>query len=216
MLTQKKYGLMAGFLVIFMIAGMAEAATVTSGWDPDAENLFGVRYRSFANTGGGEVYLGIPDLGNGSNRNEINLNWGQSNDITYSYDPLNRLVSTTVNGSTLTYDFDLGDENLNYMQITLANRDNGTTIEFNDVYLNSESLGSFSGTGWNDWMIKGFDASEGFTLTGTLELDGAFSNSQEKSKLEIKAGNTVPIPGAVWLFASGLAGLMGIRKRAKK
>lgn len=213
---KKTIMIVCAVLGIFLIAANAIAATITSGWDPDAENLFGVRYRSFGNTGGGEVYLGIPDLGDGSNRNEINLNWGDSNAITYSYDPLNRLVSTTVNNATLTYDFDLADSNLNYVQITLANRDNGTIVEFNDVYLNGEFLGSFSGTGWNDWMVKGFDGSDGFTLTGTLDLSGTFSNSQEKSKLEIKAGNTVPIPGAAWLLGSGLIGLLGFRKRMNK
>jgi hypothetical protein len=45
---------------------------------------------------------------------------------------------------------------------------------------------------------------------------GDFSGDPLSANLETGNVNVIPIPGAVWLFASGLAGLVGIRKRLKK
>lgn len=38
-------------------------------------------------------------------------------------------------------------------------------------------------------MVTGHDFSQGFELTGTLSLTGAFSNSAEKSKVEFRIGH---------------------------
>ena len=188
-----------------------ETAVITPGYQPHEADLIGVRFRSFANTGGEELYTGIPDLGNGANRTASNLNWAEENSVTFTFDPTaDKLIATVTNGNgttTIEYPnltkalankgiaYTLDD--LNIMQITLANRDKNGSIAFNNVMIDGQSIGSFSETGWNDWMVTGVDFSQGFTLTGTIEISGSISNSQEKSKVEIKVGYSsaaVPTP----------------------
>jgi hypothetical protein len=100
------------------------------------------------------------------------------------------------------------------MQITVAARDAGVTVDFNNVYLNGQSLGNFNApsgsTTYLDWYLLG-DFSQGFTLTGDIVLNGTFSNG-EASKVQVNVGY-VPIPGAVWMLGSGLLGLVGLRRR---
>jgi len=57
-----------------------------------------------------------------------------------------------------------------------------------------------------------------FTLTtagfvGFSIRDNPLSDNQGGISLNI---NSVPVPGAVWLFVSGLAGLVGLRRKVKK
>ena len=206
-----------GVLVVFMSAGIGGAAPLawTYGLIPYDEELVGVRYRSFANTGGKEIYLGVPDLGLPANRVETDLTWAEWNKVTFTFDRANNQLTTEVDPGadgidivTLVYlgvsdqivalgkQFTLDD--LNIMQITLANDDENTTVNFNDVFLfngafpNGVSLGSFGGNGLFDWMVQDFDFSQGFKITGTLHLIGSFSNSEELSKLEIKVGHLSP------------------------
>ncbi len=179
-----------------------ETAVVSTGYEPHEADLFGIRFRSFANTGGGEMYAGLSNLGGGPNRAEADLNWTEENIVTFTFDVAadmliasvtNELGTTTIEYSDLSEVLEKKDstytiDDLNVMQITLANRDNNSTVTFSDVEINGQALGTFSGIGWNDWMVTGIDFSQGFTVTGTIQLAGAFSNSQEKSKVEIKVG----------------------------
>lgn len=128
-------------------AWSAPALTVTSGYEPYAEALAGVRLRSFNNTGGSELFLGTPDLGAGANREERSIRWAATNEISFSYDrptdnlnvtitntngayPLNYphlSIQLTALGKTYTVD------DLNVMQITLADRDNDGTVLLQNV-----------------------------------------------------------------------------------
>ena len=65
-------------------------------------------------------------------------------------------------------------------------------MNFNDVFLNGESLGSFGGTGTHDWSVRDNTLFEGFTITGTVRLLGAFLTNPPASMLEIKAGYAPP------------------------
>ena len=53
-----------------------------------------VRFRSFSNTGGNEIYLGVPSLGVGANRNEQGLTWpwnvpgGDTVTVIFNFEPL--------------------------------------------------------------------------------------------------------------------------------
>lgn len=197
-------------LIFAFFVGQAfgsETAVVTPGYEPHEADLFGVRFRSFANTGGGEVYTGLANFGGGPNRAEADLNWTEENIVTFTFDAAadkliasvtNELGTTTIEyteltaalekkGSTYTID------DLNIMQITLANRDQNSLAIFSDVEINGQSVGTFSEAGWNDWMVTGVDFSQGFTVTGKIQLAGAFSNSQEKSKVEIKVGYSASV-----------------------
>jgi hypothetical protein len=80
-------------------------------------------------------------------------------------------------------------DEVDFMIISVVGRDAGTTVDFNNVMLDTNSLGNFSGTGgWFNWTVTGFDFTQGFTVTGDLLLSGTFSTSQEKSKLEMQVG----------------------------
>jgi hypothetical protein len=231
----KKILLTVMAFVLLAAVGQASAYVVNEGYlNISTPDYFSARYRSFENPNGqGEIYLGYDDLGIGNNRTEAQVNnWGygtQVNTITFSYlpgqDKLTTTVVSPVSGTT-TLDFNnlssrFADpnilSNLNYMQFTVAARDSGVSVDFNDVYLNGESLGNFSApsgsTTYLDWYLLG-DFSQGFTLTGDIvlnEVTGTFSNG-EASKVQVNVGY-VPIPGGVWLLGSGLLGLVGLRSR---
>jgi len=217
-MTFKKAGLgVVGVVFILMTAGLAISASPpvwTYGLIPYDEELIGVRYRSFGNTEGEEIYLGIPDLGLTTHRLGANTTWAEWNKVAFSYDPLKDELTTEVDPgddglgvTTLVYSgvssqitalgkkFALGD--LNIMQITLANGDQNTTVNWNDVFLynvdfpDGVSFGSFGGNGIFDWMLQAFDFAQGFKVTGLLHVTGPFGTSQEQSKLEIKVGHLV-------------------------
>ena len=218
MTFKKTWLLVGGIVLTLMTAGGASAASPpvwTPGLTTYDEALIGVRYRSLANTGEEEVYLGIPDLGLSANRQGANVTWAEWNKVAFSYDPLTDELTTEVDPGddgldiiTLVYPdisgqitalgkkFTLAD--LNIMQITIANSDEGATVNLNDVFLTNVdfpegvSLGSFGGNGVFDWMLQDFDFVQGFKMTGMIHLLGSFSNSQELSKIEIKVGHLSP------------------------
>jgi len=196
--------ILVGAIFIVNLAWSAGTAVVTPGYESHEADLIGARFRSFANTGGSELYLGVPDLGSGANRVEKNLTWQAENDISFTFDPQQDNLVVTVSNESFSETIEYSDlsanlvekgftytvADLNVMQITLVNRDKAGTVTFANVALNGQSLGTFSETGWNDWMVSGVDFSQGFTLTGTIQISGTIGNSQEKSKVEIKVGHS--------------------------
>ena len=193
-------------LILAMLVGtsICGAQTVTTTDPLHDEDLAGVRFKSFANTGSREIYAGVPDLGVGTRRSETDITWvAGDNNVSFSYDQAaDKLIAQVTNpaGSwTLEYPnlstqvasltsgtYDL--EDLNIMQIDVVNRDN-QTASLTDVYLDGISLGDFGVgmTGWNTWWVTDYCFGRGFEIVGTLQLAGTFSGD-EVSKLEIKVG----------------------------
>jgi hypothetical protein len=182
--------------------------TVPPG-EPDKLKGFGIRYRSFGNTGADEIYLGRGDLGVAGNRAQRNFGympWGADNGITFTYDAVNDKLTTAVDiGNDDSDDFTLEYLNLadqvaaldngctvgevDFMILSVVGRDASTTVDFHNVTLDSYALGNYSGTGgWFNWTVTGFDFTGGFTVTGDLMLSGTFGTSQELSKLEMLVG----------------------------
>lgn len=178
--------------------------TVTEG-APSMTTGAGARFRSLANTGADEIYLG-PNMGAGGypNRTQAQFSWVNpgSNAVTFTYDPVADKLVATAGATTLEYPdisahagCPVGDWDV--MQIYIANRDDGTTVNFNDVMLGDYALGSFSGgTGaagnTHSWTVTGYDFGQGFTISGSIQLAGTFSFSQELSKVEIDCGCSTP------------------------
>jgi hypothetical protein len=170
--------------------------TVEPGAPADFAKGLGVRFRSFANTGGDEVFMGVGDLGTPP-RGDYGYSWSKpgSHDFTFSFDG-DTTLSVDLDGSMVeSYDisadlFKTGCSlaDLDRLEIVVANRDTGTTVNLNDLTLDGADLGSLTGDGFSVWNISDSDFSAGFTFTGTVQLDGAFSNSQELSRIELLVG----------------------------
>jgi len=149
----------------------------------------GVRFRSFGDTGGGEVYLGVPDLGTGGNRVEANFNWDSpgSFPFTFTYDRVGD-ISVTVNGETLNYT-NVPFTDIDTLLVTTASRDDDSSVVLENLEVNGVPIPN---TDVTDGLIsEAFsiaDADSG-VVSGTLVLNGPFSASQELSRVEIRVGN---------------------------
>jgi hypothetical protein len=156
----------------------------------------GVRYKSFANTGSREMYVGIPDLGDGDNRVETDFTWSSpgTHTVSFAYDETEDKLVGTVDSTTLEWpDISMTADPSSWdaMLISVVARHSGTTVDFNDVELNGYwSLGDFSAVynQWNNWTVSWDDFSESWTLTGDIVLTGTFSGCDECSKVEIQVG----------------------------
>jgi hypothetical protein len=203
--------------LLFLVDASWAGATVASGSADFVNTSMSVRWRSFRNTGGRELYSGIHDLGSvrtsGSYRSRLEneVTWtGGSATLTAQYDPsTDTLVSTVVTGGRTTTQTYTGISvaagsfasagglgAMDGLQITVTARDPGTVVSFNDVVLNGEALGDFTATyssapaarNWYDWTVSGVDFLSGWTISATLSLSGTFSYSQENGKVQLLLG----------------------------
>ncbi len=78
----------------------------------------------------------------------------------------------------------------------MVENDSSTTMSGNTQWLWADS----DTTG-----MRAFRKNDNEAWTSSLDIDHAFSLS----------GTVVPIPAAIWLFGSGLIGLIGIARRKK-
>jgi hypothetical protein len=185
-------------LIAVLTTSVAAAPVVSPGYDPAEVLKGGVRYRAFNQPSQREIFLGKPDLGVGSNRVELDCAWLSpgTNHIKFSYDPIAGKLTTVVRSVyTLTYaSGNLGT--LNYMHIIVASRQSGATVGFDNVLLDSISVGNFDPPGlvWSDWKITNYDFSNGFVIEGDLVLTGTQPTGSETNKLEIDVGYVAPPP----------------------
>lgn len=190
-------------LICLIGSGLAVAAgppVWIPGVLPDSEALIGARYENFGGADAQEVYVGVPPDFSAST--PADLTWVQTNQITFTYEATgNGTLTTVINGypqiqfTNVAGNIDGKEatlDDLNFLQITIANNDLGTTVNFNDVFLNGASLGSFGGNGTYNWSVRDDTLYEGFTITGTVRLLGTFGTDPDLSMLEIKAGYAPP------------------------
>jgi hypothetical protein len=158
----------------------------------------GVRFRSFGNTGGNEVYVGVGDLGVGGNRVEKGYTWTKpgSYPITFTYDPAAKTLVTTGDFGTVTYNLTAPLAPMDSCEVIVADRDIDSQVNFVDVSYNGVALDpdDFIGNdGFAAYPLAFDGLDDGFTFEGTVEISGPFSGSQEKSRVEILCGqNLVP------------------------
>lgn len=211
---------LAAALLLTLMIGTSSALVIESGYtEPTADDAFGVRYRSFKPTGGDEVYLGVPDLGVSANRTAQNINWASESryNFSFTYDPTASLLTSVVAGySPLIYSY-AGDIEVHTLKLDLVNRDVESELILRGLTINGEDAGDFSGSGWNTWMLSSLAPSSMLTVSGTIERFGAFSNSQELSKIELLAYGDAPVatpePSTFVLLGAGLVGLIGFSRR---
>lgn len=220
-----------------LVAGFVSTASadlvVVSGNVAFLDTYGGARFRSLANTGGSEIFVGIPDLGVQGNRDERNATWATGdNQITITLDTINDLLTAEVSNAngvfSLTYNNLLANASsiagaggsladVNAFQLTVASRDANSDANLLNVVANGDSAGDFTADGFNDFTIGGLDATNGVVLTGNIQLSGNFSNSQEKSRIEFRFGRVQAIPEPLTAFpVACLAGFGMLFSRRRK
>lgn len=184
---------LAAALGLSLLAVEAQAApTVTLGCDLDPSLQGAVRYRNLSNQAGGatEIWVGRAPL---TTRTEDDVTWSGGKAIEVTYDG-GADLSTTV--GTVTVSRNVGSLGaLNYLEINITKNTAASSINLNDVFLGSDSLGSFakaSGTQGNTcWRVTGINVGAGFTLTGALALSGGFGGG-DSSHVQIDVGYVAP------------------------
>ncbi|HEX5616250.1 MAG TPA: Calx-beta domain-containing protein [Acidimicrobiia bacterium] len=198
---------------------------------PFAEYLVVGQYRSFGNTTSPEVRLGIPTSGRLKGRlSGTQIAWAPgANAVSFSYVPATDRLWFTVsnvfgsfsgsysNVSTFLVGLghSLGIANLNALQIAIANRDIGTTVNVRNTTIdwapldadqstplvNDDFLAS-PGPALNRWTVSGLDFSGGFTIRADIELGGVFGANADLSNVTFKLGHLAP-SAAPTIVASG-------------
>ena len=201
-------------------------AMIDVGTQVMGEATGGVRIKNFSPTAGAgqkEFYLGVPDLGIGSQRVETEVCqpfggcWGASADFTFEYDPTADELRATMSwdGGASSYTATYPNFSTSYpgfgktstpgewsmIDIIAVCRDPGCTVSLTGIELTTahgvqatgvDVVAPYSATDpWVHYYISNQDLSEGFTMTGTLELDGTFTLGNEYSKMEIVFGKAL-------------------------
>ena len=170
--------------------------------EPMPVKVAAARFRSFGNTGGGEVYVGIGDVGVGANRVETNYTWVKpgSYAVNFVYDPVAGTLVAEWDDESLTYTISGGTlPPMDSFELAVVQRDVGATVEFNGVFCDGASVGAGNFAGDGTFLVFPFgedecgdgDLDNGFNIGGTLVIDDPFGTSQEKSKLEILVGRNL-------------------------
>lgn len=221
------YGLVA-LCLVGVLAGHASALTIQDGYLAGTEDGGTLRFKnlkvggSFPNT---DIYLFGTNVGD---RTNAEYNYPSITYFDFSYNVNTGLIwagyGNSANPQDMTWmSYDIIDrDDYNYMQFSMRAYDVGTSVALNGLVLNGQSLGDIGvtyGDGWVDWFLQGVNLSAGFSMQGMLSIAGDFVRGDEYSKAQISFGHNpsaTPIPGAVWLLGSGLAGLIGFRRKMKQ
>ena len=232
-------------LCVVAVVGLTSAAvqasiTVTSGNTtvPGDSEYGNVRYRSLNNgggTSGGEIYIGKGDLGD-PNRSEISFNWNLGTTPTlFEYDPTTGIEKATASltaGNVFTSwgsggvlpntgapIYPLAGKPVNYILLSLYERNPLTPYTFHITDLEGQDLGTFSSlNGVNEqWTITDPTLlADGFKVYGDLTLTGT-GNGQETDRVGMAFGWTstvsaVPEPATIIIWSLlGMGSWLGMR-----
>jgi len=206
----------SGFTIGAPVVG--SAAVVSPGLDPAfVQSTAGVRYRSFGNTGGEEVYIADPNNNFQPPRSAQNLTWlDGDNTFAFTIDLDNDLLTSTVNGNTALTRAYTDNPVINAFKVTLSNRDDGD-ISISNLVINGTNVGDFTGAGFLDFTVTGLAPSTLFNLSGAINRSGSFGISQELSRVEFVAGSVapIPLPAAAWMLIAGLGGLAAVARKRR-
>lgn len=163
------------------------------------QTIMGFRLKDFGNgNGGGDIYVGSGDLGNGAQRNESFFTWSEnsSTPVTFTYDPVGGTFSVDVNGTMTSYNIAdvMGDiANINHLYVGLRS---GATeaITLSNFTVDGDNIGTLTGSN-NHYFTPEFcdfeAATSAMTISFSLDLptvaSGAFGTN-EGSKVELHLG----------------------------
>jgi hypothetical protein len=165
------------------------------GYPAPKPTMAGFRVKGAA---GNDVYLGIEDLGIGTNRVEADAGNPLADGtypLTFAYDATNNAFSLSGPGSvSLSYDLDVMPAPActawNALIITLRDNASGE-VGLNNVMLGGFPLGNFGPTGvaetpgWQHWTVTGFDFTQSFTVTADLIAAGLDDNESLKAEVTV-------------------------------
>lgn len=222
---KKKFlaGLVAG-VFMFGMAGMAQASLTTIGkatygpneynliWDDDnnGQSVVWLDYSHTPSTWENQKYWAEVILGEA-----LIINIGSSYDVDWGGSSW-RLPSAGVNpteGYNLTSS-EMG--HLFYTELGLQSYEDRGKVLVTNAELNAEEFDNLIAK----WYWSGTSAANtfvwGFNMALGLQNDGRMI-SRIPYGLAIRNGqvSVVPVPGAIWLFGSGLAGLLALNRRRK-
>jgi len=200
-----------------MIAPSVGAATLTPGYNTSllSADTVGTRYRSQATSN--EHYVGVNDLGVGSNRSEAGHVWVPGLiDFAFSYNSLSGLISSTLGTNTITFD---GTKGLvsNALKLTLSNQSKKTAVfTVSDLEVNGDPIADLMCASYCDWMVTDFPVLSSLNVTGKINFEGIMDfNDQERVKFEITSSaiTPVPLPAAGLMLLTGIGGLVVMRRK---
>ncbi|ARU40597.1 hypothetical protein CCB80_05355 [Armatimonadetes bacterium Uphvl-Ar1] len=226
--------IIASLFVGMTVSANAQTFVVNSG--PLDSSVGAVRYRNFGNSGGDDMFLGVPSLGNVGQRVATSAHtWVNNSSVAFSfnYDQANNKLTSTLGTTSLTYTNFVANvttfkgapavaQDWNAMSIKLFNRQSDDhSISMSDVLFNGNSL-TTNGTivsGFNSeatFQVQGYDFKNGFTLSGLINLSGptAWNTSQELNVINADFGydmDAVPEPATMSILSLGV--LAALRKR---
>ncbi|MBS3777981.1 MAG: right-handed parallel beta-helix repeat-containing protein, partial [Candidatus Thermoplasmatota archaeon] len=211
-----------GTKVTIDLEQFSDTITPTLGYLSGADSRGGVRYKTFDSSNDAEAYIGS-DLDDPSARAELDFygatdiygntvyaSWQSTNHIQLTYDPRGSLYTKINCSHVLEKDYSCGylGDDLNYLQFTVAARQSGTTVNFENVILYNQtsyiSLGDFINIDddWKDWYTlfsSGSCLKDGFTIEGDIVLSGSQPGG-ETNKVQIIIGHADPPCGPeVWV-----------------
>ena len=135
------------------------------------------------------------------NQSAVTITWvnpGETN-VSFTYDPTGDKLTNTARGTTVTYPnvsqrTNANPATWNVMTVRVRDSTAGTTLQFNNVTLGAYYLGSFQASTFPSdltWTITNYTFGSGFTLSGTIYMNGTFTGGSESNKIEIFVGTAL-------------------------
>jgi len=204
----KKIGLVLASLTMFGLAGASSASTCAL----DDVTLGGFSADS-CGTADGDKVANTPD---GYPMWDVNINSdGGRSDWQFYYKQ--DLGNQSFPNGTITPDFNLGGEGIDLQITSTGGNDAWDTGTFT---VNAQNpllivLGNGGNTDYAWYLFTGYSGTQSGTWDTTNLYPAPGMGGGGKDLSNIAAYTVVPVPAAVWLFGSGLLGLVGVARRKR-
>ena len=174
---------------------------VSTGIDSVAPDIFAQGFGSFAFTGGtgpadGQTLLQTIDVSGNSNQIDSN--------------EIESIFSIQLQSRSDANSLDLARVDVSFLDSTGAELDSFAFID--DINTNLFDWNLFSDIRLISSGTRSIDILLTSTRTGSLSSDGFFDNAS----FQMNNVSTVPAPAAIWLFSTGIIGLIAFRKNVQK
>lgn len=141
-----------------------------------------------------EIMIGVPDLTDSNNRNEVEKVWNNTvHRVTFNWDKGANAISTVIDGVAVVYDFDTEATGpgcqpaaWDTMNVELTDATDGgldPNVSIANLNLGGFPLGGVSHTGSGSltqgWALSDFDFTNSFTLAADLTIEGFWDNGSD-------------------------------------